>query len=222
MRDIDIRRALIAHLAQEHADDSKTLIVEEIGAGRSRVDLAVVRDGLHGYEIKSRVDTLSRLPGQLHDYAAVFDEVTVVIGVKHLTGVLSEIPSWCGVILASYINGKVCLEPFRTAQRNPHRDPYTLAQLLWRAEAIEALERHNQLRGVKSKPREALWRRLSERLSLEQLGVEVCQALLHRSAEWRVDSRLRGPSAPLPKTRRRRPRARRARKPRRAARVVGL
>lgn len=219
MRDIDIRRALIAQLAKEHADDPKTLIVEEIGAGRSRVDLAVVRDGLHGYEIKSRVDTLSRLPGQLRDYAAVFDEVTVVIGVKHLTGVLSEIPSWCGVILASYVDGSVCLEPFRAAQSNPHRDPYTLAQLLWRAEAVEVLERHNQVRGVKSKPREALWRRLSERLSLESLGEEVCRALQSRSPEWRVDSRQRGERSSVSRRPRRKRRSKRRVSPSRKAKV---
>jgi hypothetical protein len=193
MRDLDIRLALLTHLHRLHAGDPETLVVEEVGVlqGQSRVDLAVVNGRIHGYEIKSQRDTLSRLTGQLRDYGCVFDEVTVVIGLKHLTGVLSELPSWCGIILAHWVEGQVTLEPFREARQNLHRDAYSLAQLLWRDEAVEVLERHGCLSGVKSKPRTALWKRLADSLALEDLAVEVRDALKARKSKWRLATKKR-------------------------------
>jgi hypothetical protein len=194
VNDLDIRLALLTYLQRQHAHQPDTLVVEEVNVcrGQSRVDLAVVSQGLHGYEIKSQRDSLSRLASQLQDYNCVFDQVTVVIGLKHLSGVLAELPSWCGIILASWEEGQVVLEPFREARPNLFRNPYSLAQLLWREEALEILERHQILRGVKSKPREALWERLASGLALDDLGREVCRALKARGASWRALARPRG------------------------------
>lgn len=196
MNDLDIRLALLTYLQRLHAGDPDTLVVEEVNVcrGTSRVDLAVVNQRLHGYEIKSQRDTLGRLAAQLQDYNLVFDQVTVVIGLRHLTGVLAALPTWCGIILANWEQGQVVLEPFREARQNLFRDPHSLAQLLWREEALEILERHGFARGVKSKPRPALWQRLAESLALEDLAGEVCTALRARGSSWR---------APTPRVRRR-------------------
>lgn len=193
MRDLDIRLALITHLQHEYAGESDMLIAEEVNVrqGLSRADLVVVNSRLHCYEIKSQVDTLSRLAGQLEDYRCVFEQVSVVIGLKHLTRVLLELPSWCGILLAHRVAGEVEIEPFREASSNLHRDAYALAQLLWRDEALDILERHQCLRGVKSKPREALWERLAESLSLEELGLEVRETLKARKSTWRATQRRR-------------------------------
>ena len=69
MRDIDIRRRLRAD-ERLHPWDSNTRIVEELGLcqGVARVDLAVVNGTIHGYEIKSERDTLTRLSGQAEIY----------------------------------------------------------------------------------------------------------------------------------------------------------
>lgn len=189
MNDPDIRVALISYLRVLHDGEPNTRIVEEVCVqrGHSRIDMAVVNSRLHGYEIKSSKDTLSRLTRQLDDYRAVFDEITFVIGLKHLAGVLSEIPDWCGVVLASPVGGVVELERFREGRRNLHRKPYALAQLLWRDEALGILTRRGLVRGVKSKPRPALWKRLSESLALDDLAEEVRGALAARSQDWRVD-----------------------------------
>lgn len=210
MRDPDIRLALLTYLRDLHAGDPDTLVVEEVTVchGSSRVDLAVVNGSLHGFEIKSQHDTLSRLQSQLRDYGCVFETVTLVIGVKHLTGILGGLPSWCGIILAHRVEGLVTLEPFREPTRNLHRDPYSLAQLLWRDEALAVLERHGCDRGVRSKPRVALWTRLAESLSLEDLGREVREALRARGETWR--SAVKSPVKPRKKRRSRRRRIRRA------------
>lgn len=193
MNDLDIRLALLSYLQRLHQAEPETLIVEEVCVcqGTSRVDLAVVGERLHGYEIKSQKDTLSRLVGQLEDYGAVFDEITVVIGLKHLTGVLAALPSWCGIILAHRVAGEVTLEPFRCSRPNPHRDPFSLACLLWREEALAVLEKYGFATGVRSKPRAVLWKRLAESLSLQELDLEVRAALRLRSASWRAPLKAR-------------------------------
>lgn len=192
MTELEIRLALVDHLSRTHSDPMK--IVEEMCVcdGRSRVDVALIDEGkLHGFEIKSKKDNLSRLPTQLGDYLAVFDRLTVVIGVKHLTGVLHEIPEWCGVLVATPVSGQVELDSFRAGRLNLHKDRYWVAQQLWREEALEVLHRYGLERGVKSKSRPFLWQRLADRLPLEQLTQEVCRALLARPSRWRPDARTR-------------------------------
>lgn len=213
MNDPEIRRALISHLASALADSPESLIVEEINVcrGSSRVDLAVVDKAiLHGYEIKSRVDNLSRLNTQLDDYTAVFEHLTVVTGVNHLTGILTEVPSWCGIMLASRVGGEVELEEFRASQSNPHRDRYALAELLWREEALAVLERRGIDRGVRSKPRAQMWARLAEELTMDELQAELCSALRERKRDWRVDARIAPSRRPATVRRRRRKRRRRS------------
>ena len=187
VNDPEIREALVAFLQTQPWVDQNSLLVEELNVreGRSRMDLVLVTDSLHGYEIKSRVDSLSRLKGQLEDYRVVFDRLTVVTGVNHLTGILREVPSWCGIILASRSSGRVSLEPFRESQGNLHRDRLALAQLLWREEALEILTRWGAVKGVKSKTRPVIWERLADTLSTDALTREVTEAFRNRPKDWR-------------------------------------
>lgn len=221
MRDLDIRLALLDLLQKKHGAEEGTLIVEEVTicGGSSRVDLAVVNDLLHGYEIKSQLDTLGRLPGQLRDYGQVFDQVTLVVGLKHLTGILCGLPSWCGIILAHRQDGVVTLEPFRDGTRNLHRNAHALACLLWREEALAVLERHGCDRGVRSKPRAALWDRLAESLALEDLAEEVRESLKARKDTWRATQRRSGIPTSVARSARRKTRRRRRTK-RRLARTA--
>lgn len=212
MNDPEIRRALIEHLAAALRASPEALIVEEINVcrGSSRVDLAVVDNHtIHGYEIKSRVDSLSRLSNQLHDYTAVFGTLTVVAGVNHLSGLLCELPSWCGLMLASRIGGEVSIEEFRPAETNPHRNRQAMAELLWREEALSVLERRGIDRGVRSKPRALIWARVAEALSSEELQIEICSALRHRNQTWREDARIAPRTRGLVRRRRRRTKRRR-------------
>ena len=200
MREPEIRHALLGYLKAHQRGSSSYLAVDELNVcnGLSRVDLALVRDDtLAGYEIKSRVDSLKRLEGQLSDYTLVFDHLTIVTGVNHLTGVLGNIPTWCGVLLASHSRGAVDIELFRQSQNNPHRDSYAIAQFLWRNEALDVLTRHKVVKGVKSKPKPILWKRLAESLCLETLASEVRKALKQRPVEWRAGRKeawSRGPT----------------------------
>lgn len=53
--DSDIRPVLRSRLRLKHANDTDTVVIEELGLcrGQVRVDVSVVNGLLHGYEIKS-------------------------------------------------------------------------------------------------------------------------------------------------------------------------
>lgn len=209
MNEAAVKTGLLRYLQEHYQNPEEYLVVEELSLnqGRTRADLAVIGPRMLGFEIKSPRDALSRLARQLEDYRPVFDEVTLVIGVKHLTGVLNLIPDWCGILLVSPQGGEAIIEPFREPRTNLQRDRYQLAQLLWREEALLVCEKYGFDRGVRSKPRREMWVRLSERLPVEQLAFEVREALKRRGTSWRSDPR----DAPLAsgKRRHRRKRSRR-------------
>lgn len=75
--DAIIRKYLKEYLAKAHKDDKRVRTVDELGInhGDVRADIAVVNGVFHGYEIKSDLDTLNRLPRQAEAYSEVFVKV---------------------------------------------------------------------------------------------------------------------------------------------------
>ena len=191
MRDIDIRRELRREMTLQHGRDPETLVVEELGLcqGLARVDLAVINGSIHGYEIKSEQDTLNRLPGQTQTYNRVFDYVTVVTSRKHADKIAKMVPNWWGISIAVPAESGVLLIKKRQAKKNRKTDSFALAQLLWRDEAIDALVSVG-VTGIKSKPRQLLWRRLSLDIPQEELGRIIRTRLKQRSTRWRAPSQL--------------------------------
>ncbi len=188
MREIDIRRSLLAEIEERHRGETDTLIKEELGLcqGFARVDIAVVNGSVHGYEIKSEQDTLARLPGQAQIYNRALDFVTIVTAPAHAKKISEVVPGWWGIWNAAECGQEVRLESSREASHNPHIEPFALAQLLWRGEALQALSENNLATGMRSKPREQLWRRLASELPLEKLGCIVRECLKRRGADWRA------------------------------------
>ena len=191
MREGDIRRALIRALGNEHAAEPDTIIMDELTVcrGVSRVDVAVINGKLHGFEIKSEQDTLARLPGQIDSYCQVFDSVTLVATESHLEKLLGVVPAWCGVWLAKEeASGSVSFCEHRAPDSNPGTVPSSVAELLWRCEALEILERHGLAAGLKSKPKKRLWSELVAQFEPICLAREVRCAIKARQG-WRADAR---------------------------------
>ncbi|MBN1529478.1 MAG: sce7726 family protein [Thermoleophilaceae bacterium] len=186
MVDRDIRAALDGVLQAAHDDDPETLVLDELGVceGEARVDLAVINGAIAGFEIKSDRDTLTRLPRQVVAYNRVFDYVTIIVGERYRRSARSLVPRWWGIMLASDADDGVELAPVRQARRNRAVEPYAVAQLLWREEALKLLEVYDLAGGVRSKPRHVLWRRLAGELSGDVLAREVRERLRAR-AGWR-------------------------------------
>lgn len=169
-------------LRQEHEGDASTRVVEEMGIWSSsvRIDIAVINGELSGFELKSDRDTLQRLPLQADIYSRVFDRLALVVGSRHTAKALPIIPSWWSIIEAKEANGTVILETVRTGTPNPNPDPLLVAKLLWKNEALAALESFGLAKGWRSKRISALHHRLATELSLVDLGIVVRAALKGR------------------------------------------
>ncbi len=194
MRDIDIRGALHANPTALHQADPTTRIFDELALcqGSARVDIAVVNGELHGFEIKSAHDTLDRLPHQAEVYSRVFDRVTLVVSSQHCEKARTVIPEWWGISEALETDDGITINENRPSQRNPAVDPCSVVQLLWREEALAALRTRGLSKGVESKPRKAVWAKLVEELSVEEIG-EIVRSQLKARYGWRLKSDVQLP-----------------------------
>jgi len=193
MRDIDIRRALLECVREMHANEPSTRYLEELAicGGISRADVAVVNGSLHCYEIKSKHDTLARLPSQRAVYDRAFDYVTVVASEAHIERILTSelIPEWWGIMAARESEAQITLHVQREEKPNPEIEKVALAQFLWREEVICALEGLNLARGNRSKNKNLLWRILAEAMTVDELGAIVREVLKSR-LNWKADKSL--------------------------------
>ncbi len=189
MRDADLRTALLRRLDRRYSRDPETLILQELGLrhGAARVDIAVVNGALHGYELKSNSDSLGRLAGQARVYGSVLDRVTLVAGRRHVEEAMGLVPMWWGVQVAEMgPRGGILFSSVRRARKNPSQDIVAVAKLLWREEALDLLHQVGAARGVKSKPRAAIYARLAEVARPEEIRSRVRHRLRNRTG-WRSD-----------------------------------
>jgi len=178
--DREVRDLLKRHLV-ESLIDRDTVVLDELGLcqGDVRIDVAAVGDELSGFEIKSPADTLARWPKQCRVYSKVVDRAWLVATEKALEA--ARAPGWWGIIRIVQTRDQLGLRVIRTAQRNPSPDPYSIACLLWRDEAIDALAALELARGIRSKPRAVVWQRLAESAPLDHLRAAVRAALKVRA-----------------------------------------
>ena len=162
--------------------ESTPLVLDEVELrlGAARVDLLVVDHCLHGYELKSDRDTLRRLVTQAPAFSRTLERVTLVLALRHFTSRLLVLPRWWGLITATVVENVVELETVRAPRPNPQLDAYGLAHLLRRAEALAVLRSLGADRGVLSKPRSAIYRRLAEVQSAPELADAVRHQLRAR------------------------------------------
>jgi hypothetical protein len=190
--DREVRGPLRKFIEDEHAAASDTLILEEFAlyGGETRADLAAINGLSHGYEIKSRCDTLERLPRQVRAYNAVFEQVTLVSAQCHLTEARTLIPSWWGIVRVQPTSEGIRLSRIRQSRPNPAPEPKAIAALLWRPEVLKILSSLGLDGGIRSKPMPDLISRLVKSISSEHLSLMVRQALRARG-DWRFAARLK-------------------------------
>jgi hypothetical protein len=176
--DAEVRPLLRERLAELHPG---ALVIDELGLdyGGARVDLAVVGDALHGYEIKAEADTLSRLRVQAEMYGHVLDTVTLVAAPKHLDKAAPMLPSWWG--LWAIADGGFREE--RPAAPNQGISPHRVAMLLWRNE-MRTLAEARTRRGLSRANKTALRHLLSETLTTDEIREVVRGALRARPPGW--------------------------------------
>ncbi len=189
--DAVIRIALKNKLQIYHAQDEKVRIIEElsISHGAARIDIAVINGLMHGYEIKSDLDTLQRLPEQIEIFNAVFDKMTLVVGKNHLFEAINMIPDWWGIVIAKNSNSQVSFNRIRDEELNREQDSLSLARLLWREEALGILKGMGMAKGLYSKPRDLIYEKLAAVLDCQVLGEKVRETIFVRT-DWRPDAPL--------------------------------
>ncbi len=200
MKELDVRNLLyqteIKRICDEQPD---TVVVNELVVlrGEVRVDVAVINEALHGYEIKSASDKLDRLPRQQLAYGKIFDRMTLVADERHVEEAVKMVPPCWGLIAVGVRDGMAYADEIWPAIRNHQLDNLALAQLLWREEALELLDYFGLTHGVKSKSRKYLWRRLANKLSQQELRAFVCYKLRTRQG-WRSTRKKKTKKKPLP------------------------
>jgi hypothetical protein len=183
MRDSDVRRAVKAWLGAEYAHDPDSYMVEEMGvwSGTVRIDIAIINGSLSGYELKSDRDTLERLPHQRDLYGRVFDYLYLIVGKRHAERAEKLLPNWWGIKIAVAGGDGVELISHREPGLNPAPDPYLIAELLSKDEAIGVMEGLGIDKGWRSKKIRLIHEHLAGELPLSELKEQVRSVLKMRA-----------------------------------------
>lgn len=186
MNDSQLRNAVKRELSSRFRNNSNILILEEVGIkhGVARIDLLIVNNILHGYELKSDQDTLDRLPDQMQVFNSVLDRMTLVVGYRHAFKALKMIPEWWGVKLANMgPKGGVRFSSARMPRNNPSVDRQAVAGLLWRDEAIQLLDEIGGAVDYRRKPRKAIYARIAKIADINTIRSRVCRQLIMRKGQ---------------------------------------
>ncbi len=193
LRDLDIRKRLYCskEFLSQKKKDPETFFIDEFGIcqGSARVDIAIINGSIHGYEIKSSLDTLTRLNDQVNEYGKVLDTVTLVVSEKHYLKAKDMIPKWWGLIKVVGNREGFKIINKRAPKQNNFLDPFAIAQLLWREEALSILEELGLAKGYRGKPRKQIWEKLVSSLPMDELKFYVRYTIKARwlNCGWRVD-----------------------------------
>lgn len=100
----------------------------------------LVADRIVGYEIKSDLDSLRRLPRQIDAYRDVVERAYLVVGERHRAAAVDLVPDWWGVWLARRSSSeKVGLSELRRGRLNPSINPLAVTTFLSRRDLVDAL-----------------------------------------------------------------------------------
>lgn len=186
MRDFDIRILLKKTELSPYFNDGNSKVVEELNlwATGARIDLAVINGHFHGYEIKSAIDTLQRLPNQIEAYSKVFDYLSVVTENNHYGKVYDLLPKWVGLYVCSEKDNERNITEIRKPALNKITNGFFVAKLLWREELIELLREEK----IPFRMKDRNWilcKTLSENIEVFKLSEKVRIKLKERP-NWKI------------------------------------
>jgi len=127
------------------------------------------------------------LPLQVEAYSEVFDKAFIIVSKNHLQKAIETIPDWWGVYtIKSQPEDQYSFSCYRKAKINKNQCSFSLAQLLWKVEALEVANvclRHNM------KPKTSkheVYEVISGTCSSKKLSKIVIRYLKQRE-NWRID-----------------------------------
>lgn len=183
MNDLIIRKKLKEYL---YSKNRSQLLIDELSCcqGAVRIDLASINDSLHWFEIKSEVDTLSRLPMQSLGYNYIFETLTIVTCSNHVSNIKNIVPNWWGIWVADGSKESIRFIEFKEAQKNPNRDAFLIASLLWKEEAKKVLMEHTSCLIKNNMNRYDLWEYIAQNIPIDKLNNIICEMIKVRG-DWR-------------------------------------
>lgn len=178
----DIKAAVIDRLFRAEVLKDAVLINEMVVANWSRrADLVVANGKLHAFEIKSDLDSLRRLEGQLETYLHRFDKVTVVSTPKFIPLIKESadprVEIWC----ATEREQGVTITVARRGTSSNVTSKRILCAYLLKGELVSLLAAHRQISNV-DMPRNEL-ESLAEAISVKSLRTFVLAALKRRYSD---------------------------------------
>lgn len=187
--DRDIRNLLYKYfLTRKTFTNTPTVVINELDvcANSSRIDIAVVNGQLHGYEIKSKQDTLERLSGQIEAYNKTFDTITIVGFENHIPRIMKMVPNWWGIKNVTEFKGRIRLRTIRKEKKNQTIDLKSIVRLLWKDEMIKLLTSQDNLtHGYQRKSRQQLSDIIVKEVNEDIIGQYIRDTLKTREA-WKA------------------------------------
>lgn len=187
--DCDIRKLLYRYfLTKKSFTKTSTVIIDELDicANSSRADVAIVNEQLHGYEIKSKQDSLERLPSQITAYNKTFDTITIVGFESHIPNIIKIVPQWWGIKEITEHNGKIALKTIRKEKKNKNTDIQSIVRLLWKNEMLQLLYNTTSMTKIsKNKTRQQLCELIINNVDDKIIKKYVCNTLKTREA-WKA------------------------------------
>lgn len=187
LTDKQIREKFLEKAIKDNRDKSFRIVEELVLCdGLARADVALINGKLHGYEIKSDMDSLERLSNQKIYYDLTFEKSTIIIGKKFENKIFDFIPEHWGVILA-YENkfGNITFKKMRSAKSNRTTLSDGLLDLLWNDE-IKSLLRSNNIKGYSNKPKNYLKELVQTNIQYREL-LDYAKTTLKTRTGWRAD-----------------------------------
>lgn len=152
----DIKAAVIEKIRARTDRDQAVLINEMVfGSSSRRADLVVANGHLLAFEIKSDLDTLRRLEGQVADYLSRFDKLILVVSSKFLSRAL-EVDDRVGIWEAFEDKGVVRLRVARSGRIKIITSREHLCEFLLKRELCDLIKANSNNAKIGSFARDAL------------------------------------------------------------------
>lgn len=176
-------KAAIISKVRNRITDKHVLISEMVfSQGARRADLVVANGHLHAYEVKSDLDTLKRLDGQVLDYLSRFDKLVLVVSSKFVEKALEtneRVGVWEATETAS---GKVRIRIIRPGRLESVSNIQYLCEFLLKSELSNLVRSKAQCARALSLSRAELMEYAAK------LPVSVVRDFVLRSIKFRYES----------------------------------
>jgi len=178
LSDKKIREVIFEYI---ESNNDKVRVLSELKIGKSIADFLVITDGnISGYEIKSDLDTYTRLKSQVPDYNKHCDYCHIVVGQSHQKGVEKHIPEFWGIIVVSqYAKNIPKVEVIREATQNTKASLDKKLSLLWKRE-LENISKKNGPYRYTTKSKAFIKKHLKETVDKDKLLIDITDELFER------------------------------------------